>query len=118
MPLAGSATGLLVETHEGRPTKVEGNPKHPASVGATDVFAQASVLELYDPDRSQVLTYLGDIRPWSALLGEIETALAEQKDSKGAGLRFLSGTVLSPTLAAQMEALLAACPAAKWHQWE
>jgi molybdopterin-containing oxidoreductase family iron-sulfur binding subunit len=118
MPLAGSAIGLLVETHEGRPTKVEGNPKHPASLGATDVFAQASVLELYDPDRSQVLTYLGDIRPWSALLGEIETALAEQKDSKGAGLRFLSGTVLSPTLAAQMEALLAAYPAAKWHQWE
>jgi MoCo/4Fe-4S cofactor protein with predicted Tat translocation signal len=118
MPLAGSAIGLLVETHEGRPTKVEGNPKHPASLGATDVFAQASVLELYDPDRSQVLTYLGDIRPWSALLGAIETALAEQKDSKGAGLRFLSGTVISPTLSAQMESLLAAYPAAKWHQWE
>ncbi|MGB6198097.1 MAG: TAT-variant-translocated molybdopterin oxidoreductase, partial [Candidatus Acidiferrales bacterium] len=118
MPLAGSAVGLLVETHEGRPTKVEGNPKHPASLGATDVFAQASVLELYDPDRSQVLTYLGDIRPWSALLGAIETALAEQKDSKGAGLRFLSGTVISPTLSAQMESLLAAYPAAKWHQWE
>jgi MoCo/4Fe-4S cofactor protein with predicted Tat translocation signal len=118
MPLAGSAIGLLVEAHEGRPTKVEGNPKHPASLGATDVFAQASVLELYDPDRSQVLTYLGDIRPWSALLGAIETALAEQKTSKGAGLRFLSGTVISPTLAAQMEALLAEYPAAKWHQWE
>jgi molybdopterin-containing oxidoreductase family iron-sulfur binding subunit len=118
MPLAGSAIGLLVETHEGRPTKVEGNPKHPASLGATDVFAQASVLELYDPDRSQVLTYLGDIRPWPALLGAIETALAEQKDSKGAGLRFLSGTVISPTLSAQMESLMAAYPAAKWHQWE
>jgi molybdopterin-containing oxidoreductase family iron-sulfur binding subunit len=118
MPLAGSAIGLLVETHEGRPTKVEGNPKHPASLGATDVFAQASVLELYDPDRSQVLTYLGDIKPWSALLGAIETALAEQKDSKGAGLRFLSGTVISPTLADQMESLMSAYPAAKWHQWE
>jgi MoCo/4Fe-4S cofactor protein with predicted Tat translocation signal len=118
MPLAGSAIGLLVETHEGRPTKVEGNPKHPASLGATDVFAQASVLELYDPDRSQVLTYLGDIRPWSALLGAIETTLAEQRDSKGAGLRFLSGTVISPTLSAQMESLLAEFPAAKWHQWE
>ena len=118
MPLAGSAIGLLVETHEGRPTKIEGNPKHPASLGATDVFAQASVLELYDPDRSQVLTYLGDIQPWSALLGTIETSLEEQKTSKGAGLRFLSGTVISPTLAAQMDSLLAAYPAAKWHQWE
>ncbi len=118
MPLAGSAIGLLVESHEGRPTKVEGNPKHPASLGATDVFAQASVLELYDPDRSQVLTYLGDIRPWSALLGAIENALEQQKESQGAGLRFLSGTVISPTLAAQMESFLAAYPAAKWHQWE
>jgi len=118
MPLAGSAIGLLVESHEGRPTKVEGNPKHPASLGATDVFAQASVLELYDPDRSQVLTYMGDIRPWASLLDAIEAALAEQKQSRGAGLRFLSGTVISPTLADQMESLMAAYPAAKWHQWE
>ncbi|MGO9640806.1 MAG: TAT-variant-translocated molybdopterin oxidoreductase [Candidatus Acidiferrales bacterium] len=118
MTLGGSAIGLLVETHEGRPTKIEGNPKHPASLGATDVFAQAAVLELYDPDRSSVVTYLGEIRPWYALLTEIQTALAEQKETKGAGLRFLTGSVISPTLASQMEALLAAYPAAKWHQWE
>ena len=66
MPLMGMGTGLLVESHMGRPTKVEGNPEHPASLGATDVFAQASVLTLYDPDRSQVITYAGEIRPWSA----------------------------------------------------
>ena len=118
MTLGGSAIGLLVETHEGRPTKIEGNPKHPASLGATDVFAQASVLELYDPDRSSVVTYLGEIRPWSALLTEIQSAMAEQKGTKGAGLRFLTGTVISPTLAAQMESLLATVPDAKWHQWE
>jgi MoCo/4Fe-4S cofactor protein with predicted Tat translocation signal len=118
MTLGGSAIGLLVETHEGRPTKIEGNPKHPASLGATDVFAQASVLELYDPDRSSVVTYLGEIRPWSALLSEIQSAMSEQKGTKGGGLRFLTGTVISPTLAAQMESLLAALPAAKWHQWE
>ena len=61
--LNGQATGLLVKTYDGRPVKVEGNPDHPSSKGASDVFAQASILELYDPDRSQTVTHLGDIRP-------------------------------------------------------
>src|SRR2546425_191550 len=68
MPMGTTALGLLVESHEGRPTKIEGNPDHPGSLGATDVFAQAAILGLYDPDRSQVLTYLGEIHAWSAFL--------------------------------------------------
>ena len=90
MPLGGVATGLLVESHEGRPTKIEGNPHHPGSLGATDVFAQAAILGLYDPDRSQTLTNLGEIRPWSAFLGAMRAALDAQQPLKGAGLRILT----------------------------
>jgi len=118
MSLGGVATGLLVESHEGRPTKIEGNPLHPGSLGATDVFAQAAVLGLYDPDRSQTLLNLGDIRPWSAFLGAISAALAAQRPLQGAGLRILTESVNSPTLAAQIRDLLARFPSAKWHQWD
>jgi molybdopterin-containing oxidoreductase family iron-sulfur binding subunit len=118
MSLGGVATGLLVESHEGRPTKIEGNPLHPGSLGATDVFAQAAVLGLYDPDRSQTLLNLGDIRPWSAFLGAISAALAAQRPLQGAGLRILTESVNSPTLAAQIRDLLARFPSATWHQWD
>ncbi len=118
MMVGGIAEGLLVESHEGRPTKIEGNPDHPASLGATSVAAQASTLGLYDPDRSQTITYLGDIRPWSAFLGEAQKAIASQQASKGAGLRLLTETVTSPALAQQIKTLLAQFPSAKWIQYE
>jgi len=118
MALGGVATGLLVESHEGRPTKIEGNPLHPGSLGATDVFAQAAILGLYDPDRSQTLRNLGEIRPWSSFLGAVNAALTAQKPLKGAGLRILTESVNSPTLAAQIRELLSRFPSAKWHQWD
>jgi molybdopterin-containing oxidoreductase family iron-sulfur binding subunit len=118
MSVGGLATGLLVESHMGRPTKVEGNPLHPASLGGTDAFAQAAVYSLYDPDRSQTLLYLGEIRPWSAFLGEMRLVLEEERAGRGAGLRILTETVSSPTLARQHAELLAALPGARWHQWE
>ena len=68
MPTRGSAIPLLVKSNDGRPTKIEGNPSHPASVGAADVFMQASILDLYDPDRAQVLSHAGRIstfRTWN-----------------------------------------------------
>lgn len=123
MALDGFATGLIVESHEGRPTKIEGNKDHPASLGATDVFSQASVLGLYDPDRSQTLTFLGDIVTWSAFLGAVKPAMdaqravAAQSPAKG-GLRILTGTVTSPTLAYQIKTLLAVLPNGKWHQYD
>src|SRR5712692_905548 len=58
--LGGYASPVLVESHMYRPTKIEGNDQHPASLGGTDVYAQASILGMYDPDRSQTLTYLGE----------------------------------------------------------
>src|SRR5438093_8754610 len=70
MPLSGVATGLLVESHMGRPTMIEGNPRDPASLGATDAICQASVLSLYDPDRSQTIMHFGEISSWNAFLGE------------------------------------------------
>jgi Fe-S-cluster-containing dehydrogenase component len=118
MTVGGLATGLLVESHMGRPTKVEGNPLHPASLGGTDAFAQAAVYGLYDPDRSQTLLQLGEIRPWSAFLGEMRLVLEEERARGGAGLRILTETVSSPSLARQLAGLLAALPAARWHQWE
>jgi molybdopterin-containing oxidoreductase family iron-sulfur binding subunit len=118
MTLAGIATGLLVKSNEGRPTKIEGNPEHPGSLGATDVFAQASLLGLYDPDRSQQITYLGSPRTWQNFIAEIRTKIDELRPSGGEGIRFLSGTVTSPTLAAQMKQLLTELPEARWYQYE
>ena len=118
MPLSGSAIGLLAESHEGRPTKIEGNPDHPASLGATDAYSQASVLQLYDPDRSTAITFLGEIRPWGTFVQIMGQALSQRKAVQGAGLRFLTESVSSPTLVGQLQEVLAALPQAKWHQWE
>jgi molybdopterin-containing oxidoreductase family iron-sulfur binding subunit len=114
----GFAKGVLVESHEGRPTKFEGNPDHPASLGATDAVTQAAILELYDPDRSQTVKQLGEIRSWGAFVAAVKAAVGAQQPLGGAGLRILTETVTSPTLVAQMRALLAEYPQARWHQYE
>jgi molybdopterin-containing oxidoreductase family iron-sulfur binding subunit len=116
--LNGVASGVLVESHEGRPTKIEGNPEHPATLGACDPYSQASVLQLYDPDRSQALTYNGEIRSWSAFTGALRDALAQQKGKGGAGIRILTETVTSPSMAEQLRTIQKLYPAAKWHQWD
>ena len=118
MTTAGLATGLLVESHLGRPTKIEGNPEHPASLGATDIFMQASVLTLYDPDRSQTILNDGYVNTWGNFLTAMSGARDVAGSKKGEGFRILTGTVTSPTLAAQIQDFLASYPQAKWHQWE
>src|SRR5207248_9160887 len=118
MPRAEAAIGVVVESRMGRPTKIEGNPDHPGSLGATDIFAQASILTLYDPDRSQTVVKEGRIGSWGDFLNDLGNALDQQHFKKGAGLRILTETVISPTLASQLRALLAQFPAAKWHQYD
>jgi len=116
--LGGYASPILVESHLYRPTKVEGNDKHPASLGGTDIFSQASILGMYDPDRSQTLTYLGDVRTWDDLVNALRAPLSVQKGLQGAGIRILTPTVSSPTLADQLRSMLKVYPAAKWHVYE
>jgi len=117
MPFGGSATGVLVESHMGRPTKIEGNPDHPSSLGASDAFMQASILGLYDPDRSQVVRHLGEIATWSDFVGALQPVLRTAA-SNGASLRLLTQSVSSPTLGAQIQRLLSLYPGMQWHQWE
>jgi molybdopterin-containing oxidoreductase family iron-sulfur binding subunit len=133
-PLFGAATPVLVRSNEGRPTKIEGNPDHPNNrpndfppedpirdprgSSATDIFTQASILSLYDPDRSPTLTYREDIRTWTAFVGEMRSMLDEQRPKKGAGIRFLTESVISPTFGALMKEVQTALPEAKWHQYE
>ncbi len=114
----GYATGVLVAHQMARPIKVEGNPDHPASLGAASGIMQATILTLYDPRRAQSIVGNGQIDTWEGLI----TALYERRDRLlgrgGEGLRLLTGNVTSPSLAAQIAALQQQFPAMRWHQWE
>ncbi len=112
MTLGGYATGLLVESHEGRPTKIEGNPNHPASRGATDLFAQASILTMYDPDRSQKVRNGDNDSTWEAFLDAVVPQM-----SRG-NVRILTETITSPTLISQLETLQDTFSSVKWYQYD
>jgi molybdopterin-containing oxidoreductase family iron-sulfur binding subunit len=147
MPLGSQVYGLLVESNEGRPTKIEGNPEHPASQGLvkeyghTNLFAQASILDLYDPDRSDGPVLEGKegvtlvahepagghgeaavptLRKFTS--EDVQNFLKGRRDAlagrQGAGLHILSGSLTSPTLLRLREDLKTALPGAKWHTWE
>src|SRR6266853_658352 len=116
--LGGYASPVLVESHMYRPTKIEGNDRHPASQGGTDVYAQASILEMYDPDRSQNILHMGEISNWSALVGALQGPLNSQKAVNGSGIRILSKSFSSQTLADQMQQVLKRFPEAKRHFYE
>ncbi|WP_337176208.1 4Fe-4S dicluster domain-containing protein [Paludisphaera sp.] len=117
-PSGGDGLGLLVESQMGRPIKVEGNPSHPASRGATDPFAQAEALALYDPDRSQVVVNRGRVGTWENFLRFAVDLRAREIAAKGAGLRILTRSVSSPTVLDQLRRLKEAMPELVWHSYE
>lgn len=118
LPLSGRGRGVLVTSVDGRPTKIEGNPHHPASLGATDVFAEAEVLTLYDPDRSRAPMSNGQIASWATIEDEITANLTRLSAQGGDGLALLTPRLASPTLDAQIAGLLAHLPKARWFAYD
>ena len=116
--LQGYGTGVLIEHVMGRPIKVEGNPEHPASLGASSAIAQASILGLYDPYRAQAVTRDGELMPWQALVSALLGQRQALQRRAGRGLAVLTGASSSPTLAAQLAELQRTLPAMRWYQWE
>jgi molybdopterin-containing oxidoreductase family iron-sulfur binding subunit len=114
----GTAAGVVVTHAMGRPIKVEGNPAHPASLGATSIHGQAVLLDFYDPDRSAGLLQGDSVATWQALLAAVLSRRERFAASHGAGFRVLTGRVMSPTLGTAIDALLQRYPEAGSHQWE
>ncbi|HEV2277201.1 MAG TPA: TAT-variant-translocated molybdopterin oxidoreductase [Acidobacteriaceae bacterium] len=117
-PFTTGAVPVLIKSDAYRPIKVDGNPEHAYTRGGSDPITQATLLDLYDPDRSQHVSYHGDQRPWPAFLAAFRGMLADKKPSGGEGLYFLSATVTSPTLAAQWQQAQKNYPKAKFVQYD
>jgi MoCo/4Fe-4S cofactor protein with predicted Tat translocation signal len=117
-PFNTGAVPALIKSDAYRPIKVDGNPEHPYNHGGSDPITQATLLDLYDPDRSQKITYRGETRTWAAFLAEYRAMLADKKAQGGQGLYFLSATVTSPTLAAQWQQAQKNYPQAKFVQYD
>ena len=118
MPFNTGAVPLLVKSDAYRPIKLDGNPEHPVNRGTSDPLSQGALLDLYDPDRSQRVSYRGEVREFAAFLAAFRAMLSDKKPNGGAGLYILSDTVTSPTLAAQWKAAQQNYPNAKWVQWD
>lgn len=111
---AGYAVGVLAESHMGRPTKLEGNPDHPASLGSTDAITQASVYSLYDPDRAEEVRIGKDTSTWDEFFKVARTEIAKNPG----GFRILAEAVTSPSLAALLDACVKEFPGSKWISYE
>jgi molybdopterin-containing oxidoreductase family iron-sulfur binding subunit len=115
-PFVTGAVPLLVKSDQFRPIKIDGNPEHPYNLGSSDPFTQGTLLDLYDPDRSQFATYRGERREWAEFAQELRLKAAASKD--GTGIYFLSSTITSPTLARQWSEVQKAYPKAALVQYD
>ncbi|MEP7126712.1 MAG: Fe-S-cluster-containing hydrogenase [Byssovorax sp.] len=118
MTLGGAASGLLVTSREGRPVKIEGNPEHPASLGASGIYEQAAIYHLYDPQRARTFKRRGRPGSWAAFLAEVGSPSASFRRDGGAGLCFLVEPSGSPLLASLREKVLAALPKARFFSFD
>jgi molybdopterin-containing oxidoreductase family iron-sulfur binding subunit len=118
LTFSGYAKGVWIQSHEGRPTKIEGNPLHPASLGTSDLFMQAELLQLYDPERSKSVLHLGEVSTWDSFLSQMQREFSNWESNAGAGVRILTETVTSPTLLADIDAFLKRYPNAQWHSYD
>jgi Fe-S-cluster-containing dehydrogenase component/anaerobic selenocysteine-containing dehydrogenase len=118
LPLGGYGRGVIVSSVGGRPIKIDGNPRHPASLGATDVYGEATVLSLYDPDRSKAPYGDKRIQSWNAFEAALRPRLDRHRAKQGEGLVILTGRITSPSLVAQLDALKRSMPQMKWVRYE
>lgn len=118
MPYMGYGFGVLCCQREGRPIKLEGNPRHPMSLGSISSTVEAEMLNFYDPDRLSNVMEQGNISTWEQFAETAQQAISAQAAKKGAGLRFLTRTVTSPTIAAQLADIQAKYPQSKWYCYE
>jgi MoCo/4Fe-4S cofactor protein with predicted Tat translocation signal len=116
--LSGEAVGLIVESHEGRPTKIEGNPAHPASLGGTSKQHQATILDLYNPERAKTPSKGGKVSTWDAFWSEANPVFDTLRQNGGEGLRFLSGANASPSFRAVRDHAMRVFPKAQWVTYE
>ncbi|HYE74469.1 MAG TPA: TAT-variant-translocated molybdopterin oxidoreductase, partial [Blastocatellia bacterium] len=118
MNFAGQSQGLLVRSNDGRPTKIEGNPLHPASLGAANSYAQASILNLYDPDRTQSVKQGGQKKTWKDFTDFAGPHFTDLRTKQGEGLRILVESNSSPSLRELKDHILKTFPQAKWHTYD
>ncbi len=115
--LGGYATGVVVESYDARPIKIEGNELHPASGGATGPFEQAEIFRLYDPQRSRTLARKNVAQGWAGFLTSVSDLTARLQTDGGAKLRFLVGPNTSPTIADLRGRIQQKFPNAKFYAW-
>jgi len=118
MPMGLSSYGMVVKSNEGRPTKIEGNEKHPSSLGSTNAFMTAAVLDMYDPDRSCSVMNSGASKEWSDFVQAWRDMHKQYSANQGEGLAVLSATFASPTLARLQNEFKKTFPSAKWVTYE